>query len=342
MLFGQRFTDVTEFSAPIVAQIRNEISKGLVSVIQFSKPMYSAELLASVDEIARSCGDRLQLRFYGHYDAVFDASLLKILPSVRNLALDSLKHIRNLDAVFDLPNLDTLAFGVYDFDEANFLEKLPLEHLKRLMLAENKNRNFDLRPLERASNLKELFVQGHSKNIDALSQMKNLNQLVLSSCNAKTPLGFIKNIERLRTFQLILGGRSDIRDVESRSLETLEIVRVKGLSSLDLLERFEKLSALRVEDQLHLEGLDISKLLLRRLTIGNCKKLARVVGLDRQHLLEELFIAQTALPVETLFDAAWPNTMRCLGLFGKSAKWNKSMTETSKQRGYSIYGSGWT
>jgi hypothetical protein len=342
MRFGQRFTDILEFSAPVVAQIRTDISNGLVSVFQFSKPVYSVATLARLDELTQYFGDQLQVRFYGHYGTSFNANLLKTLPSVQNLALDSLTHILNLDSVSELPNLKILIFGVYDFDDANFLDKLPLTHLKRLMLMENKKRNFDLRPLEKALNLEELFVQGHSKNIDAISQIDSLNQLVLSSCNAKTSLAFVRHIERLLTLQLILGGRSDIREVESQSLEQLEIVQVKGLHNLNDLSRFVKLSALRVEDQIRIESLDVSALSLRRLTISNCKKLSRVFGLDRQHRLEELFIAKTAIPVEDLFESTWPQTLRCLGLFGTSAEWNRSMADRSKQRGYSVYGSGWT
>jgi hypothetical protein len=341
MRFGRRFTDLAEFSEPVVSQIKTDIANGLISVIQFSKPEYTTGILAHIDDMARGCGDRLQIRFYGHYDSVFDARVLKTLPNIRNLALDSLTHIENLHEVFALQNLETLAFGVYHFDDVNFLEKLPLTRMKRLTLMENKKRNFDLRPLESAFNLQELFVEGHGKNIETLSQLNSLNQLVLRSCNARIPLAFINEMVRLTSLQLILGGRSDIREIESEVLETLEIVQVKGLNTLDELGRFKKLTALRLEDQLQLESLDVSDLKLRRLTISNCKRLSTLLGMDQQQALEELFVAKTQLPIEGLFEGPWPKTMRCLGLFGPSAKWNKSMAERSKQRGYSVYGSGW-
>jgi hypothetical protein len=341
MRYGQRFTDVTEFSDSTLAQIECDVAKGHVSVIQFSQPIYTPYILARIDDIAHQYGESIQVRFYGHYKKVFDARILKSLTNVRHLAVDSLTQIENADVISELPELETLVFGIYEFNAPDFLNTLPLTRLKRLTLMENKKRNLDLRSLESAMNLQELFIEGHSKNIETLSQLKNLSQLVLRSCNAKVSLAFIKRMERLTTLQLILGGRVDLADLESQTLETLEIVQVKGLEKLDGLHKFSSLSALRIEDQPLLQSVDVTALSLRRLTITNCKNLSNVIGLNEQNKLEELFVARTALQVETMFEEPWPQSLRCLGLFGKNAKWNTTMTELSKQRGYSVYGSGW-
>jgi hypothetical protein len=126
-------------------------------------------------------------------------------------------------------------------------------------------------------------------------------------------LSFIKSIAPLKALTYILGGRVNVDDLAHESLERLEILRVLGLSEINL-ALFPNLDRLTVEDQLRLEELDIrpsSK--LQRLSVFNCKKLRRIVGLDRADTLESLRIGITDIDLNEVLDHL-PTNVRALTL----------------------------
>ena len=73
--------------------------------IQFSKSGQSKGLLKSINSLCKVFGEKLPVRFYGHYQNGFDASVLKHLPDVQWLLIDCLQDISNSEAVFQLPKL---------------------------------------------------------------------------------------------------------------------------------------------------------------------------------------------------------------------------------------------
>ncbi|WP_241300232.1 hypothetical protein [Burkholderia stabilis] len=311
-------------------------------VVQFSTPdAYDPVILQSLNEACRLAGDRLQVRFYGHYGTRFDAASLRDLPEVRDLSVDCLSEIANEEAIGLLPKLKRLGFGVFNLNRPDFLDTIDLGQLERLVLVENRKRNIDLSPLARCGSLSELFIHGHSKGIDTIASLPGLRKLTLGSYAKKHPLGFVSAIPDLREMTLILGGRDDIDDLSSSTIEMLQILRVRGLSTLGDLSRLPSLSALRVEDQLQLSRLDLAGVKLERLWLFNCRTLAGLPGLDRQDRLREFHASCVALDMDALRDRDWFPATRSVGLFSGSRKWNDAAKVSLAARGLDEKASRW-
>jgi hypothetical protein len=283
-----------------------------------------------------ACGqvqDRLQVRFYGHYGTRFDAALLRHLPEARDVSLDCLTEIVNEDEVGRLPKLKYLRFGVFELNRPDFLQTIDLGRLKRLVLAANRKRNIDLSPLAQCGPLEELFVQGHSKGIDAIAKLPHLHKLGLSAYAKTLSLGFISSISTLKELTLILGGRVNLHDLSSTTIVTLQILRVRGLARLGDLSRLPALVALRIEDQLQLSRLDLRGANLERLWLFNCRTLAEIPGLELQQRLREFCASGVALDLDALRDREWPPTIRSVSLFSGSKKWNDAARGRLNARG---------
>lgn len=292
-------------------------------IVQFSRQEASTPaILASLNEACRLVKDRLQVRFYGHYGGRFDAMTLRHLPEIHNLAVDCLTAIDNEDEIGRLPNLRSLNFGVFELDRPDFLRTIELRHLARLSLGENRKRNFDLSPLADCELLDSLFINGHSKGIDGLEGVPRLRTLTLRGYAKKHALNFVNGISTLTELKLILGGRSDLDDLSSKSLEILQIIRVQGVATTGDLSRFPTLSALRIEDQIQLKQVDLNGASLKRLALVNCKNLVELPGLDMQDQLGEFLASRVALDLDSLRDRDWPSATRSVKLYSGKNKWN--------------------
>jgi len=336
---GDRVTDPTVLST---AEILEAVEKHGRLVVQFSKSgTYPPTSLRALNEACGLVGERIQVRFYGHYGAAFDADALRNLPQVRDLAVDCLADIVNENEIGKLPNLRALHFGVFDLNRPDFLTTIELGRLKRLNLSENRKRNIDLAPLDAAGLLEELIVHGHSKGVSSIAKIPGLQRLTLGAYAKSYPLDFAASLPSLRNLTLILGGRDDINDLSSSSLETLQIIRVRGLATLGNLSRLPELSALRVEDQLQLGCLDLSGANLERLWLFNCKSLAELPGLASQHRLKEFRASGVALDLSGLRDRDWPPATRSVHLFSNSKRWNDKTQASLAARGLSEKGELW-
>jgi len=285
-----------------------------VVVLQFSEQAaYDETVLGKVNLICERFGSRLNVRFYGHYGSEFDGRTLRHLPSVRSLNIDCLMRANHLEFLDELAWLEEFAFGVFEANIPQLLESRALTRLRRLILASTRKDNIDLAPLESYANLEELFINGHSRHIEAIANLSRLQKLSLGGIGKKKSLSFIKSIPSLKALTYILGGRLDLSDLAHAGLERLEILRVLGLSEINL-ALFPKLERLTVEDQLRLEELDIRPLRkLQRLSIFNCKSLTRLVGIDSADLLESLGIGQTSVELNKVLNHL-PANVRALTL----------------------------
>lgn len=323
-------------------ELADACSKTGPLVVQFSRAdAYTPKLLASLNEACALSKELLQVRFYGHYGSHFDATFLRHIPDVRDLALDCLTGIAHEDEVGRLHNLKRLSFGVFEFDRPEFLKTIELGRLERLILIETRKRNFDLNALAGCRSLRELFINGHSKGIKAIASLPHLRKLSLGAYAKSHPLDFVSEISSLKELTLILGGRADIDDMSSTTLETLQILRVRALSTLGDLSRFPLLSALRVEDQLQLVRLDLTGASLERLWLYNCKRLAELPGLDRQERLREFRASVVALDMNALRDRDWPHTAISINLFSGNKKWNDEASVQLTARGLGQKGDLW-
>jgi len=304
-------------------------------VLQFVKASaYDKRFLQQINRACGRFGVRLNVRFYGHYGSEFDCRNLSYLPSVRSLNLDCLMKVVNLDALFELTELEEFAFDVFESDVPRLLENNALARVRRLVLSETRKKNIDLAPLSDYRSLETLFLCSHTRHIESLAKIQCLQRLSLSGIGRSQKLGFIGSIDRLKTLSYILGGRDTADELAHEGLMELELLRIRGLSDINL-KLFPRLERLRVEDQLQLRELDITPVPhLRRLSVSNCKNLASLQGINKAAFLESLRIGQTALELEPILNCV-PASVRGLSLYGSSKKANDVRRERIKGLGLS-------
>jgi len=277
----------------------------------------------------------LEVRFYGAYkdNGHFDAALLRHLPSVRNLTLNCLRNVVSIETMSALPALEVLQFGAFDQQDGSFVATLPLEQLTRLGVEENKRRNFDLAPLARCGRLERLFIGGHTRGLGAISGLPKVRDLQFSGMPKTCLLDPINLMPALKSLRILLGSRESIDELAHPTLEKLTIDWVRGLQTLGNLARFPSLRELIVEDQLHVTEVDVSNLPLTGLRISNCKSLSSLIGLDSLNDIEWFQTGRTKLDLERLRDFSWPSTIKSVGLFSGSRRWNDATRDFLAAKG---------
>jgi hypothetical protein len=289
---------MTRFHEPLAAtneKIAEAIASGGTPVLQFGTPP-GTNILERMNDFCREFGSNVQIRFFGFEWKEFDTSILACLPDVANLSIDTIRAISDFRPIASLTKLTQLRFGVFDQPNGAFLRQLDIARLTHLSLAENKRRNYDLAPLAEAKTLEHLFLQGHDRGIEAISQLPRLEYVGLSGFPKRHDLRFLNALTPLRSLLLILGSRQSIAEFTHPELKKLEIIWVRYLEDIGSLNRFSSLEELALEDQKRLTVLDLHGLDLRTLRIANCKNLERIEGLAAQQRLKHFTVRGTRLP----------------------------------------------
>jgi len=288
--------------------------------IQFSESGQSKRLLKSINALCKIFGAKLPIRFYGHYGNDFDASVLNHLPDVQWLLVDCLQNISNSDAIFQLSKLKKLSFGVYNYENPDFLNQLNLQKLEQLTIGETKKRDIDLAYLAKAEKIRSLTIVGHTKNINEIGQMKSLQDLSLNLIGKKHGLEFASKIAKLNSLKIILGGRQNINEFSHPLLQNLQITRVRGFNNIGDLSRFPRLEHLQIEDQIQLKTLELASPNLEEIKILNCKNLSLIDGLSSLTKLKHLRCSRTALDYDKLSEFSWPENMQTVALYSGNKK----------------------
>lgn len=309
-------------------------------VVQFSGATYSESTLQRLNELANIYKNRIEIRFYGHYSSSFDFSTLKQVRSVSNLSVDCLLNASNFEELKELHSLDRLSIGVYNELPEDFLSYPSLENLGSLTVSESKQRKLNLSYLSRFHRLHDLHLVGHTRLIETVGLLSSLQKLGLSQIGSKQKLNFLNSLEGLKKLTVILGGRENLNEVFSQSIEELEVIRVRGVSEL-IAGNFPRLKRLRVEDQIRLTELSFGSENenLQSIYIGNCKELASLSGLSKLASLERLRVFQTSVDFDLLVSGALPPSLREFAFYSRSRKMDVEIHKKLAAMGYQSGGS---
>ena len=272
-----------------------------VVVLQFSQESaYNTSILEEVNGACRTFGRKVNVRFYAHYGSRFDCAHLQHLPEVRSLNLDCLDGISNTDELAHLQHLEEFAFGVDDSDLPELLRTPSLMNLRKLIVGSSRKSNIDLSPLAGYKSLGDLSLCAQAHGIESIAHLDTVKRLFFSGMGKRQPLNFVRTMTGLVSLTMMLGGRQDFKDLAHPGIVYLEVIRVRGLSEIDL-ELFPKVEKLRIEDQLQISTLIVSNgPHLRWLSIANCKALHHLQGIGSAERLESLLLSRTAIEPESL------------------------------------------
>jgi hypothetical protein len=194
-------------SSPLSAEMLSPLDSRCRTV-QFNRAMTDADYRTLADFLLDH--PSVCLRAYGSYDgSITDLDFLRFFPSLRRFSADALYHsLANIEGLGYLP-ADAVMLGV-----GRTKKRLSLE------------------PIARFSALRRLHLEGQTKDIDAVSELRSLISLTLRSITLPD-LSLLRPLTQLRALDLKLGGIRDLALLpQIGRLEYLEVWMVKGLCDL--------------------------------------------------------------------------------------------------------------
>ncbi len=315
--------------------VESALKLGKEVIIQFVEATYTDKILADINKLCLNSDENLCIRFYGHYSKSFDCNILRKIPNVKNISIDCLQKADNINALTELLNLKSLGLGIFELQDTEILNTENFKDLSALMISDTRTKAFNLDYLRKFKKLKSLRIAGHSKNIDAIGELSELELLSLNSVK-KIPLNFINKLKKLKTLDFILGSRDNLNEIEYNEIENLDIVRVRGLSDLSCISKFPKLKTLKIEDEINLQNIHFTNLFtdLTDLKILNCKTLETISGLENLPKLNSLVVYQTNVVFDNFIQQEFPMTLKTLGFYTTKASVDKEIKATLENKGY--------
>lgn len=319
-----------------LSAIKREVAQGSKVTVQYSSPCYTPLSLAALNTLCGELDANLCVRFYGHDFGPFDCATLKHLPSVKNLELNCMDAVANIDALQTLHCLIRINIDIFQLNVPDILSWDNLRNIATLSVPATRKYNIDLKYLSSYRNLVKLFLGGHVRNLDTVGTLHQLTDLSLN-LPAAASLTFLNRLPNLRNLRFILGGRANLDEIVTCQLELLEIVRVRGLSSLDNLHRFSKLKSLIIEDQIQLKALDFGTELrnLTNVKLINCKNLETVSGLPDLLKLDSLRVFGTAIDFFDVVQQKLPESLENFAFYTNNKRKDLAIMERLTQLGYS-------
>lgn len=266
----------------------------------------------------------VELRVYGHYDGSCDLSFVAQLPNLRRFSADCLVKATGTEFIESLSNIEQLSVGIYHLDNFDFLQALNPERLTHLSLGATLSKKPSLSALERFSSIKALYIEGQSKDINAIEKLKQLENLTLRSISIPS-LEFLIALPKLWSLDIKLGATTNLAALASvKNVKYLELWQIKGLHDLSPIAGMTGLQFLFLQSLRNVEHLpDLSQLsALRRIVLENMKGLADLTSLATAPALEELLYisAQGRMPSQFAELLGKGSLKRMLVGFGSARK----------------------
>ena len=205
MIFAKRQIRINDPVDLDIAHIDAEIRDDKHVIVQFSDNVYTDSVLTTLNTLCETYDERFAVRFYGHYSGSFDFKTLSKIPRVKSLYVDCLTCADNILALTELPELKLLSLGVFESKETEILKFINSKKLTTLILTETRSKAINLEYISDYKQLQSVIIGDHSKNIDAIGELSNLEFLSLNSIK-KTPVNFVNKLKNLKTLKFILGG----------------------------------------------------------------------------------------------------------------------------------------
>jgi internalin A len=258
------FIDV---QSPITERALDSIH-GDLSHVQFVSALTDSDYQLLADRM-RSFPD-VTLRAYGSYDGtITDVDFLRHFPFLRSFQADALYNsLGNIDGLANLP------------DDVGFIGLGQTR--KRLSLA----------PLARFTGMTRLYLEGHTKDIEVVTELTQLHSVTLRSITL-SDLSLLTPLAKLRALALRLGGTRNLSLLPKlQNLDYLELWMVKGLSDLSPIAGLPNLEYLFLQSLRQVTELpELSGLArLRRLWIETMKGLNDLSPIREAPALRQLAI----------------------------------------------------
>jgi hypothetical protein len=148
--------------------------------------------------------------------------------TIRRYGYDSLPNLRFLEC---FPYARKIQVDVFELQSFDGLESLNAD-LESLSLGQTRSKAHSLRVLQRFSKLRELYLESHTKHIEVLSELPELERLMLRSITLPN-VSILLPLRKLWSLDLKLGGTTNLSMLpEVGRLQYIELWMIKGLADL--------------------------------------------------------------------------------------------------------------
>ena len=258
-------------SSPLTDEVLLPSSTGR-GVVQFDSLLAEADF-ARLGEWFRPYPE-MMLRAYGSYDgSIRDLEFLRFFPTLRRFDADALHS--------GLASLDGL-------------RHLPVD-LEELVIGDTTPR-LDLSILARFRNLKSLWLEGHTKQLEVISQLTGLERLSLRSITLPD-LTLLLPLRSLEALEIKLGGTNDLRLLPRiGAVRYLELWLIRGLDEVGPIGQMGELRSLFLQALKRVERLPdfAGAPNLRRIELMQMKGVRDLRPLATAPALEELLLVEMA------------------------------------------------
>ena len=295
-----------------------------------------------LNENVFSVRDDIELRIYGLHDITCDLSFLRNIRNVKRLSLDCIDDAIGVEHISSLQGLKRLTVGIYRLDSFQFLETIP-DHLEHLYLLGTHSKKPDLKYIARFTGLKNLFIEGHTKGIENIAALVNLEDVTLKSIS--TPdIHYLSTLKKLCSLDIILGGIRDFTAIEGmENIKYLELWQIRGLESIAVISSLEGLQSLFLQSLPQVRALpSLAKLKkLRRISLHNMKGLIDLSALGQATALEEFILTDgmKQIPSQLTPLLSLPKLKGAVAKFGSD---KKNAEFETMMRQYGISELNWT
>ncbi len=324
-----------EFGDSVTAEeLRKLADYPEVKVLQCASPRRDA-VWTLLNESFFSARPDVELRVYGFYSNECDLGFARKMGNVRRFAADCLMQAQNVEAIAEIPHLESLSLGIFELDDFHVLELIP-STLTSLFLSATRSKKPSLEPLSRFRALKVLHLEGQTKGIEVLRELQGLEELTLRSITTRD-LRYLAPLRNLWSLWIKLGGiRSFVGVEDKKSIKFLELWQVRELAGADVVAALPGLQNLFLQSLPHVESLPSLKdsSALRRVVLQNLKGMRDFSPLERAPALEDFGLVQGSLqtPEQLLPVLRNPNVRRVAALFGSDRK-NRAFSSLRERHG---------
>ena len=320
--------------------LRKLTKQPCLKVLQCSKPVRD-DVWGMINEYF--CAERpdVEIRVYGHYSAECDLTFARLLTNARHFAADCLMQASGVEAIAEIPGLESLSLGIFELKDFGVLERIS-PGLKSLSLGATRSKRPSLSPLSKFRLLQTLYIEGHSKDIDVLGGLLELEDVTLRSIT--TPdLCYLAHLPRLWSLDIKLGGIRCFKGIEGKgSVKYLELWQVRDLRDIGVLGTLPGLQNLFLQSLPHIESFPRLRdsVVLRRIVVENLKGLHDFTALKTAPALEEFALIQgnKQTPQQLLPVLNNPRVLRVSAGFGSDRK-NNEFSHLRNQYGKAELGS---
>lgn len=298
-----------------------------VRTLQCSGPV-NASTWSLLDEFFFSRRPDVELRVYGHYCVECDLAFARQMVNVRRFAADCLMRAKNVGAIAEIPELESLSLGIFELQDFAVLETVPTT-LTTLSLGATRSKKPHLEALGRFTSLRTLFIEGQSNGIEAIGQLRALEEVTLRSITT-SDLRYLSPLERLWSLDIKLGGIRSFDGIEGKeTIKYLELWQIRELESANVVATLPGLQNVFLQSLprvTQLPGLEGSRA-LRRAVFQNMKGFADFAALEAAPALEEFALVQgnRQQPEQLVPVLRNPVLRGCKALFGSDRK-NQAFT----------------